>query len=460
MIFRLTNKNKTTCPQCHKKKHFCRYVHSASGELLPSEYGRCDNEIKCGYHKKPDKKMYEMYKKTEINQKDKKYKPKTTMQYFNKLVYEACEKQGNYESNVFLQNLIKNVPYQFPADKVYEVARLYRIGTVVKGDYAGACAFPFIDISGNINAVQIKKFDKNNHTIDTNFLHRNLEKWYKVVGKPIPEWLSAYLKNESYVNCLFGEHLLPNHKNKPVCIVEAPKTAIYCTLYFGTEKALWLSCYSLSGLTEERMRVLAGRRVYLFPDMSKDGSAYEKWKAQAAYLESKIPQISIKTMDFLEKIGTPEQKNKGYDIADLLIMQDWRNFAATQKPPQAQQYTNPLKESTDGMYAQLPESHTCTTDAQAEYNKKSEQIQAIKQKLEKTQIQSVVGFMNNSEYVQDHSLPSADYIVSLYDMYADFVRYCQENGKKTCDINEFAEILQKELKIEIEVSVKLKKIPF
>lgn len=58
----------------------------------------------------------------------------------------------------------------------------------------------------NVRAVQVKQFNEANHTIATDFL-------YTIIRK---------------------EHLLSQYPSNPIAFVEAPKTAIYCTTYFGS----------------------------------------------------------------------------------------------------------------------------------------------------------------------------------------------------------------------------------
>ena len=43
---------KHTCPEC-KRKSFVRYVDTEYGQYIADEVGRCDREVKCGYHEKP-----------------------------------------------------------------------------------------------------------------------------------------------------------------------------------------------------------------------------------------------------------------------------------------------------------------------------------------------------------------------------------------------------------------------
>src|SRR5215213_5981408 len=44
---------KYACPGCGAPKKFKRYVMTATREYVGAEYGRCDRENSCGYHRRP-----------------------------------------------------------------------------------------------------------------------------------------------------------------------------------------------------------------------------------------------------------------------------------------------------------------------------------------------------------------------------------------------------------------------
>ena len=146
----------------------------------------------------------------------------------------------------------------------------------------------------------------------------------------MPEWLEAYNKNETKVSCLFGEHLLSKYPYNPVALVEAPKTAIYGTLYFGFPEQptnlLWLAVYNLSSLNLNKCKALKGRNVYLFPDLSKDGKAFELWSNKATEIQKRLQGTYFHVSDLLEQLAPQQDKEQGKDIADYLIKQDWRLF--------------------------------------------------------------------------------------------------------------------------------------
>jgi hypothetical protein len=165
------------------------------------------------------------------------------------------------------------------------------LGTIANGYRAGANTFPFIDLNQNVRAIQVKQFDEQNHTTGTDFLHSIIEKYHTRNNKQLPEWLEAYTKQEKKVSCLFGEHLLNKYHSNPVALVEAPKTAIYGTLYFGfpdvPSNLIWLAVYNKSSFSFDKLKVLQGRKILVFPDLSENGNTYKEWEQKAKEYETK-----------------------------------------------------------------------------------------------------------------------------------------------------------------------------
>lgn len=251
--------------------------------------------------------------------------------YFPVSVFENTLK--GYVQNTFIQNLLNYVNYPFTPEDVEQIISLYYLGTVTKGYRKGAVTFPYIDKNSNVQAIQVKQFNQSNHTTGTDKLDKVILNGLKQQNKPLPEWLSKYIaygKQEGFYNCLFGEHLLSKYKHNPVALVEAPKTAIYGTLYFGfpedPENLLWLAVYNLSGLNLKRCKSLEGRNVLLFPDLSKTGKAFKDWSGKAKQLQELVPNSKFSVSDLLERNATEEQRVKGYDLADFLIKQDWKHY--------------------------------------------------------------------------------------------------------------------------------------
>jgi len=330
------------CPNC-KKKTFVRYIDKESGDYLPEQYGRCDRESKCSYNLKPylDRYAEAIWEEKQGNRlglpnnwkpqrKMAKSQPPPEPVFFDFETFKQTLEPKRYEKNMFIQNLFNTVEFPFEVDYVKNVIQLYRLGTVANGYRAGAITFPFIDIKGNVRAIQVKQFDEQNHTTGTDFLHSIIEKHYTRNNKPLPDWLEAYTKQDKRISCLFGEHLLSKYHSNPVALVEAPKTAVYGTLYFGLpethESLIWVAVYNKSSFSFDKLKVLQGRFVYVFPDLSKDGNTFKEWATKAKEYESSLPGTRFIFSDLLEKLAPEMDKSEGKDLADYLIKQDWRQF--------------------------------------------------------------------------------------------------------------------------------------
>lgn len=353
---------KHPCPQCGRKT-LHRYV-TRTGEYLPEQYGRCDRVNNCAYYLSP-------YSDGFINTLKPEYKPQAQQQPRKPAFIPAdvvLNRIESFEQNTFIRNLAtqsEHIPFPFDLQDLRGVIKLYSLGTITAGHMAGAICFPFIDIDKNVRAVQCKVFDDTNHTVKgrTDWLHSIIERHYRESGKQPPPWLSAYLTNETKVTCLFGEHLLSRFPKNPVCLVEAPKSAVIACLYYGLptneNSPLWLAVGSLSYLTLNRCKVLKNRNVFLFPDLSPDGRAFDLWDIRANEFNEVIPGATFETVTTLEKYATDADRNAGADVADLLIKLDWRKLRQTQvkhtKPYPANDWSTITREEIKELEGMLDE---------------------------------------------------------------------------------------------------------
>ncbi|UEG50870.1 DUF6371 domain-containing protein [Ferruginibacter lapsinanis] len=360
---------KSLCPECNNKT-FVQYIDTNTSDLLPEQYGRCDRESKCSYHLNPYKDGYsKMIFEKERGEYSGNWKPQARkikhiskpLSFIPIEVFKKTLKPEGYEMNVFIQNILSRVPYPFEMVEVEKIISQYYLGTVCNGYRAGAITFPFIDKGGNVRAIQVKQFDETNHTTGTDFLHSIIEKHQQRKNEALPLWLNDYKNNEKIVSCLFGEHLLNKHSLNPIALVEAPKTAVYCSLYFGLpespENLLWLAVYNLSSLNLDKCKALQGKDVYLFPDLSKDGKSFELWSNKAKELTNLLPGTRFIVSDLLETFAPTELKEKGADIADVLIKMDWRKFKPGKVealPSIEQPKLKPIPKSEKGENSEAP----------------------------------------------------------------------------------------------------------
>jgi hypothetical protein len=101
-------------------------------------------------------------------------------------------------------------------------------------------------------------------------------------------------------------------------------------LYFGfpnnPKNLLWLAVYNLSSLNINKCKSLKGRNVYLFPDLSKEGKAFNLWSNKAQEIQQQLENSFFKVSDLLEELAPNQDKEQGKDIADYLIKLDWHKF--------------------------------------------------------------------------------------------------------------------------------------
>lgn len=143
-------------------------------------------------------------------------------------------------------------------------------------------------------------------------------------------------KNWELTQCLFGEHLLGKYPDKPVCLVEAEKTALICAALMP--KCIWVAVGG-KGQLGDKVEVLYGRTILAFPD----SDAREKWIEKI----KERPYLNIQISNILEKYATPEELNNSADIADVLIrwILERKSMVASKapEPPPAELYAdNPV----------------------------------------------------------------------------------------------------------------------
>lgn len=233
---------------------------------------------------------------------------------------------NHYERNQFARLLSRH----FGNTVAGELLKRFNIGT--SGRWPGACVFWYIDERQRVRGGQIKLFDDTFHTVKyvikagekrsrTTWVHSSYARRCDELNMAYPAWLEAYLDERNEVQkspCLFGlPQLLTADADQPVALVEAPKTAIISTPYFPG--FIWMAVGALSYLNAERLAPLRGRRIELFPDLSKDGSAFDRWNRIAGELLAQGFQITVST--YLEDNATDEERVAGADLADFLLEQ-------------------------------------------------------------------------------------------------------------------------------------------
>lgn len=142
---------------------------------------------------------------------------------------------------------------------------------------------------------------------------------HRIHNSGATNWIHSLMQAKNLIDgefnlqqCLFGEHLLQKYPNKVVAIVEAEKTAVIASAVFP--KYVWLATGGKYGINAEKLKVLAGRKVMLFPDTDTTGETYQYWREKA----SELTNCTCIVSDILEQNATDAERIKKIDIADWL----------------------------------------------------------------------------------------------------------------------------------------------
>ena len=217
--------------------------------------------------------------------------------YISDEIYQASLNLS--ENNYFVEYLVN----QFGIEITTALVEKYHIGTSKL--WKGATIFWQRDLESKIRTGQIMKYNP------VNGKRTNKFSWVHSVEK-----ISGFNLRQ----CLFGEDLL-NGNNRPIALVEAPKTAVIASIYYP--EYTWLATVGLMGLTSAKCMTLNIQQqpVIIFPDASKNNSAYKLWK-DIASRNLKNYVLS----DYIEKIASGAEKEEGYDIADYLTQINYSEY--------------------------------------------------------------------------------------------------------------------------------------
>lgn len=134
--------------------------------------------------------------------------------------------------------------------------------------------------------------------------------------EPVQIHEALQIPHFSVNRCMFGEHQLNTRPTDTVAIVDNEVAAmIGMSLY---PRYVWLASRELTLLTPDQCKILAGRKVALFPRLSGDGSVYGHWNAFANQLRQ-LPNCHVSVSHYLELNATLEQRAAGLGIEDFLI---------------------------------------------------------------------------------------------------------------------------------------------
>lgn len=354
-VFKYTldkSSKKHICPNCNKRT-FVLYIDTITGEYLPIDFGRCDREQNCNYHKAPPKGkqayLIDYLGLTSIS--DKAYKlvdlngvisiiPKSqilellqnkcyvtewylktsTINYLNneckhfntdevvisnvrtfipiepkEMSFHSLELIDEMFFTDIEDNLTTYLKKLFTTDEVFTAKKNYFI-TGTNHKWNNATIFWQIDNKEKVHAGKIMLYDvTTGKRIKAPYNHIN---W---VHKAINE------KDFTINQCLFGLHNITEDYSKTIAIVESEKTAIIMSII--SPDFYWLASGSKGNFKFELLEPLKNRNVIAFPDKGE----YNNWLNKATELNALGFKISVS--DLIENT----EFNNGFDLADYYL---------------------------------------------------------------------------------------------------------------------------------------------
>jgi hypothetical protein len=344
---------KFLCPNCTKKT-FVKYIDTETGSYLTDDYGKCDREQNCNYHKAPPKgNKYYLIKVLSLKEiTDKAYKltdlnciisivPKSqileqskndcwisewflknsTIQYLtNEFKYtysnvagfinevkqiiqpppiapsfhslELLDKMYNEKQTDHLTEFLK---MRFSKDEVFKATQNYLItGTNICWFYS--TVFWQIDDKEQIHAGKIMQYDR--------FTGKRVKEFYNHIN-----WLHKATKEPDYnlCQCLFGLHRVTEDYQKTIAIVESEKTAIIMSVLLP--HYIWIATGSKGNFKFEMLKPIKKRNIVSFPDKGE----YNNWLNKATELNAIGFKIAVSDL-----IELTDFEN-GYDLADYYL---------------------------------------------------------------------------------------------------------------------------------------------
>lgn len=258
---------KYICPSCGHKR-FVRYVDTETGEFLPDEFGRCDRENSCQYHKKPSGE------KTEFIAKPERIIPTVfpngnSLNQFEKLDSEFhtfCRKIGITDDH--LQKM--------------------KVGRSDKYTVFGL-------------------FNQDDRLVNSKFIAYD-DNGKRLRGEnDFPFYMKAK-EGTKFNRCLYGLHLFDSSKDS--VIVESEKSAVIGKWFYPDLN--WFATGGNHGAKFKHLEIFYGyknRIIYL----SDNDQAGQENKT-ISHLQ-KLNEVS-KNVSILSPFSG---KREGYDIADFLI---------------------------------------------------------------------------------------------------------------------------------------------
>ena len=277
---------KFVCPTCNRKS-FVKYFNHETESYLIDDYGRCDRETNCGYHKAPSKGS-KYFNNNLVNAIITRETPSKVTPSFHPI--ELLDKM--YVENSQIDNLTEYLKSKFSNEEVFYAMQNYFI-TGTNCTWNNSTAFWQIDEHQKIHACKIMLYDRSTG--------KRIKKPYNHIN-----WLHKAITviDFNLCQCLFGLHRITEDFEKTIAIVESEKTAIVMSIFLPDY--IWIATGSKQNLKLDLFRPIEKRNIVLFPDKGE----YSNWQKKATELNKIGFKIAVS-----ELIEQTNYEN-GFDLAD------------------------------------------------------------------------------------------------------------------------------------------------
>ena len=305
-----------TCPACERPRCFTLYIDD-NGNILHPTVGRCDHESSCGYHRTPRQYFHDHPERNRRHPDSFHCHPErpsvipSQRSESRNLLHYRHARPDRASPGIIPQNLI---PPPSAANHLITFLK-----TMIPSSAIDRIIADYRLASTPDQAIIFLQIDQDNQCRTGKIMQYNPATGHRIKDPDKPgriNWLHSILKRRKQLppdwqltQCLFGEHLLPQHPNKTVALVESEKTAIICSAMMP--QYLWLATGGKSGLTSERLSSLKGRKIIVFPDID----AFKDWQQKIFT----FPQLDIRISRLLEDNATPADRAAHIDLADWII---------------------------------------------------------------------------------------------------------------------------------------------
>ena len=303
-----------TCPACERPRCFTLYIDD-NGNILHPTVGRCDHESSCGYHRTPRQYFHDHPEHRHFvipsERSESRQSTKSLEHQRKNLLHYRHARPDRASPGVIPQNLIpppsatnhliSYLKTMIPSSAIDRIIADYRLASTPD------------------QAIIFLQIDQDNQCRTGKIMQYNPTTGHRIKDPDKPgriNWLHSILKRRKQLppdwqltQCLFGEHLLPQHPNKTVALVESEKTAIICAALMP--QYLWLATGGKSGLTSERLNSLKGRKIIVFPDID----AFKDWQQKIFT----FPHLDIRISRLLEDNATSADRAAHIDLADWIL---------------------------------------------------------------------------------------------------------------------------------------------